>query len=209
MGMDISGFVECRAWHLHEDGEDVVWQAAIDLFFLNITRNYDAFGCLFGMRNYANFKPLAPERGLPADASETVRAELDGLAQWPDQAYGTTWITWAELKAVDWDEPAEQADCRIHRYQQTADGLRFIGKAAWDSRFTQAVGLPEPVPGQAMACPEGSEWLIGDTFYRAERIRRRDAVPKDGAWKPVWSVMEALASQSGDENVRLVVWFDS
>lgn len=48
MGTDISGFVECRAWHLHEEDEDSVWRAAIDLFFLNITRNYDAFGCLFG-----------------------------------------------------------------------------------------------------------------------------------------------------------------
>ena len=57
MGMDISGYVECRAWHLHEEGENAVWRAAIDLFFLNITRNYDAFGCLFGMRNYANFHP--------------------------------------------------------------------------------------------------------------------------------------------------------
>ena len=85
----------------------------------------------------------------------------------------------------------------------------MIGKSALDSRFTQAVGLPEPVPGQAPAWPEGSEWLVGDTLYRAEKIRRRDAVPEDGEWKPVWTVMEALASQHGDDNVRLVVWFDN
>ena len=208
MGMDISGFVECRAWHLHEQGGAAGWQAAIDLFLLNTTRNYDAFGCLFGMRNYANFLPLAAGRGMPSDASETVRAELAQLAPWPDQAYGVTWITWAELAAADWDEPAERADCRIHRYRRTEDGLRYIGKSSWDARFTRAVGLPDPVPGQAQAWPEGTEWLVGDTFYRAERLRRRDAVPADGAWKPVWAVMEALASLHGDENVRLVVWFD-
>ncbi|WP_256463461.1 hypothetical protein [Kitasatospora sp. RG8] len=40
-------------------------------------------------------------------------------------------------------------------------------------------------------------------------MRRRDAVTEDGEWKPVWTVMEALASTHGDDNVRLVVWFDS
>lgn len=118
MGTEISGFVECRASHLHEEGRVSAWRVAIDLFLLNITRNYDAFGCLFGVRNYADFRPLAADRGLPADASETVRAELDKLAQWPEQAYGTTWITWAELKAVDWDEPAEKTDSRLHEYRQ-------------------------------------------------------------------------------------------
>ncbi|WP_351226092.1 hypothetical protein [Streptomyces sp. NPDC002133] len=206
MGTDISGFVECRAWHLHKEDED--WRAAIDLFFLNTTRNYDAFGCLFGVRNYANFRPLAADRGLPAGASETVRAELERLAQWygPDQAYGTTWITWAEIKEVDWDEPAEKADSRLHEYRQTPDGLRLTGKAAWSPRFAQAVGLQ---PGEDREWPEGTEWLIGDTLYRSEKIRRRDAVPATGEWKSVWTVMEALAAQHGDDNVRLVVWFDN
>ncbi|MFE1963245.1 hypothetical protein [Streptomyces sp. NPDC059479] len=203
MGTDISGFVECRAWHLHEEGEDSVWRAAIDLFFLNIDKDYDAFGCLFGVRNYANFRPLAADRGLPADASETVRAELDRFAH-----HSTTWITWAELKEVDWDEPAEKADSRLHEYRQTAHGLRLVGKAAWSPRFAEAVGLPEQARGQAQEWPEGSEWLIGDTLYRSVKICRRDAVPETGGWKPVWTVMEALASRHGDENVRLVVWFD-
>ena len=129
MGTDISGFVECRSWRLHEDGEDTPWRAAIDLFFLNITRNYDAFGCLFGIRNYANFRPLATERGLPADASEAVRAELDRLSQWPDQAYGTTWVSWAELVAIDWTEEAEAPDSRLHRYRQTPEGLKLVTPA--------------------------------------------------------------------------------
>ncbi|MFJ8007365.1 hypothetical protein [Streptomyces fagopyri] len=207
MGTDISGFVECRAWHLNEEDEDSVWRAAIDLFFLNITRNYDAFGCLFGVRNYANFPPLAADRGLPADASETVRVELDQLAEWPDQAYGTTWITWTEIKEVDWGEPTASADSRLHQYRRTPDGLRLTGKFAWSSRFAQTVGLPAQVPGEVQEWPEGSEWLIGDTLYRSEKLRRRDAVPETGEWKPVWTVMEALASQHGDDNVRLVVWF--
>ncbi|WP_406500059.1 hypothetical protein OG936_36625 [Streptomyces sp. NBC_00846] len=63
------------------------------------------------------------------------------------------------------------------------------------------------MPDEAQEWPEGSEWLIGDALYRSEKLRRRDAVPETGEWKPVWMVMEALASQHGDDNVRLVVWF--
>lgn len=153
MGTDISGFVECRAWRADEGERDLVWRAAADLFLLNDTRNYDAFGCLFGVRNFANFRPLAAERGRPVDASEEVRAELDRLAPWPDQAYGTTWITWAELEAVDWDEPAERPDSRIHQYRQTPDGLRLVGKSGWSPEFARAVGLQQQLSGRGRPGP--------------------------------------------------------
>ncbi|MCX4818546.1 hypothetical protein OG883_01205 [Streptomyces sp. NBC_01142] len=208
MGTDINGFVEFRAGRADMGERDVVWRAAVDLDRLNDTRNYDAFGCLFGVRNFANFRPLAAERGRPVDASEEVRAELDRLALWPDQLYGTTWITWAELKAVDWDEPAERPDSRIHQYRQTPDGRRFVGKAGWDARFAQALNLSQRPSDPRPTWPEGTEWLIGDTLYRSETLRRRDAVGEDGEWKPVWDAMEKLASQHGDDHVRLVVWFD-
>jgi hypothetical protein len=54
MGTDISGFIECQAWKPPANSERAVWRPAIDLFLLNTTRNYDVFGCLFGIRNYAN-----------------------------------------------------------------------------------------------------------------------------------------------------------
>lgn len=44
-------------------------------------------------------------------------------------------------------------------------------------------------------------------MFRIERIRRRDAVP-DEEWGSVWTVMRALAELHGDDEVRLVVWFD-
>ncbi|MFV5994779.1 hypothetical protein ACNPQM_20495 [Streptomyces sp. NPDC056231] len=184
------------------------WHAAFDLYSLGVDRNYDAFGCLFGVRNYVNFRPLAPNRGIPIDASETVRAELDRLP-WPDQAHSCTWITWAELKAVDWDEMAERPDSRIHEYRDTPHGLRLVGKASWSPRFARAVGIPEPVAGgYGQEWPEGSEWLIDDVLFRSVKLCRRDAVTDTGEWQPVWNAMKALAEQHGDENVRLVVWFD-
>ncbi|MGW1493962.1 hypothetical protein [Streptomyces sp. NPDC002402] len=209
MGTDISGFVECGARAGDEGERDLVWRAVVDLCVLNDTRNYDAFGCLFGVRNFANFRPLAAERGRPLDASDKVRDELDRLAPWSDQAYGTTWITWAELKAVDWDEPAERPDSRIHQYRQSPDGLRFAGKSGWCPEFARAVGLRKQLSGSRPTWPDGTEWQIGDTLYRSETLRRRDAVREDGEWQPVWSAMATLAMEHGDDNVRLVVWFDN
>ncbi|MFE5912270.1 hypothetical protein ACFQ6B_24745 [Streptomyces wedmorensis] len=205
MGTDMSGFVEYRA---APGGREAAWSTAHDLSSLNDTRNYDAFGCLFGVRNYANFRPLAANRGLPADASATVTARFTQLTEWygEDGSHGTTWITWAEVKAVDWDEPAEKTDSRLHKYRQTPDGLRMTGKASWSPAFAEAVGLET---GEHRNWPEGSQWLVGDTLYRAVTIRRRHAVTETGEWQPVWKAMEALAAQHGDDNVRLVVWFDS
>ncbi|SEO15374.1 hypothetical protein [Actinacidiphila rubida] len=211
MGTDISGFVECRAWRFHEEeGEATTWHGVIDLFFLNTTRDYDAFGCLFGVRNYAGFRPLAADRGMPADASEAVRAELATLARWPDQMYGVTWITWAEVKRIDWDEPAETTDRRPHRYQRTPEGLRYLGKGAWDPVQAKVLA-PSNATRDARDAgdgrPDGTEWTVGDTVYRAQRLRRRDAVEIGGTWQPVWTTMETLAALHGDDNVRLVVWF--
>ncbi|MFJ8762726.1 hypothetical protein [Streptomyces cyaneofuscatus] len=44
-------------------------------------------------------------------------------------------------------------------------------------------------------------------MFRVERFRRREAVP-DHEWGPVWTVMRTLAELHGDDDVRLVVWFD-
>jgi hypothetical protein len=210
MGTDISGFIECRTWHLH--GEETPWHAAVDLFCLYTTRNYDAFGCLFGVRNFADFRPLATGRGLPGDVSEGVLAELDRAYSSPDDVFGTSWISWAEVKAVDWEEMAEAPDSRLHRYEQTPDGLKMAGKSGWSpttAQFAAAVGLPSQPGGEPPAWPEGAEWLVDDVLYRSETLSRRDAIPADSDWTPVWVVMETLAGLHGDDNVRLVVWFDN
>lgn len=140
MGTDISGFLEYRA---PRDNQEPTWYTAHDLSSLYGGRDYDAFGCLFGVRNYANFRPLAAYRGLPADASAAATARFAQLTEWygEDGFHGTTWITWAEVKAVDWDEPAEKPDSRLHEYRQTPSGLRMTGKASWSRAFAEAVGL--------------------------------------------------------------------
>ncbi|WP_406100636.1 hypothetical protein OG698_00160 [Streptomyces sp. NBC_01003] len=104
MATEIDGVIECRpgARLWGPDDEDSVWHAAMELWLLNIGNAYDALACLFGIRNTYGFQPLAADRGLPMDASETVAGEH---AAWGlDSVHGTTWITWAELLAADWQE---------------------------------------------------------------------------------------------------------
>ncbi|AZP15571.1 hypothetical protein ACIGMX_39915 [Streptomyces aquilus] len=105
MTTEFTGVIECRPlariWGVED--EDAVWQAAIDLDLLNTGNAYDALACLFGVRNSFGFRPLAEGRGLPEDASEGLRKRLAGWGG-PASAWGTTWITWAELRAADWDE---------------------------------------------------------------------------------------------------------
>lgn len=208
MGTDIHGFVECA----HELGDEP-WVAAIDIDLLYGGRDYDAFGCLFGVRNYAGFRPPAERRGLPDDVSSGVRGEFAG---WAGDGHSPTWISWAELKRIDWSEPAERVDARIHEYRRTRDGWVMTGKCAWSGRVAEVIGLSmRREPGRLVTYrshdwPEGTEWPDGDDLrYRVGRMTRREAVPIDGEWQPLWTVMEALAALHGDENVRLTVWFDN
>ncbi len=208
VGIDIHGFIECRPWvGPADEPHETQWEAAVRLDCLNITRDYDAFGCLFGVMNFAGFRPVAADRGLPADASELVHREhqaLDPPPQW------TTWVSSAQIAAVDWDEPAEQADARLHEYHRDETGQwRYQRKSSWSRAAFAAQGLPVPPPGTPpRPWPDGSTWTDGDRQFRAERLIRRTAVPAHGAWQPVWDVMAILSRLHGPDNCRLVVWFD-
>ncbi|MEV6784490.1 hypothetical protein [Streptomyces sp. NPDC051098] len=105
MSTDVSGMIECRpgARLWHPEDEDSAWEAGIDLFLLNRGNAYGGLACLFGIRNSFGFHPLAEGRGLPDDASQGLRDEFAAYGG-PDDVHGTTWLTWAELAATDWQE---------------------------------------------------------------------------------------------------------
>ena len=210
MGTDIRGFVECRTWGPGLDVDETAWQRAVELSMLGVTRDYAAFACLFGVRDLdGHWRPVSAGRGLPADVSAEVRA---AHASWGAAAFGATWLGWHEVLAIDWDEPAIPRATTIARYRRLADGtLELLHRDDWSRGFARASGTdtlavdPERV-GELWA--EGTVWEAGTLVFRAERARRRDAVPEDGPWHPVWTVMRALAGVHGDRNVRLVVWFE-
>ncbi|MFE2149261.1 hypothetical protein ACFXJO_03015 [Streptomyces lavendulae] len=105
MSTDVSGMIECRpgARLWGPDDEDTLWEVAIDLLLLNRGNAYDGLACLFGIRNYFGFRPLAEGRGFPDDASDGLRDEFADCGG-PRYVHGTTWLTWAELETTDWQE---------------------------------------------------------------------------------------------------------
>lgn len=78
-------------------------------------RNYLLFGLLAGVRA-GNFQPPIPPRGLPEDASPTVRLQY----QDDRDAHTPSWLTLAELQAFPWDDPLPS------------------GLQAWDATFKEA-----------------------------------------------------------------------
>ncbi|MFG2913712.1 hypothetical protein ACGF0D_12575 [Kitasatospora sp. NPDC048298] len=210
MGTTVHGFVECRTWGAGLGVEETAWYPAIELSMLGMTRDYAAFACLFGVRDLSgHWRPVAAGRGLPVDVSENARAEH---ASWGEAAFGATWLGWNEILAVDWDEPALPRATRITRYRRLPEGtLELVHTEDWSRAFARASGVNTLTvdPGRiGELWAEGTEWDTGALLFRAERHRRRDAVPADGSWQPVWTVMRTLADVHGEQNVRLVVWFE-
>lgn len=161
---------------------------------------------LFGVRETTAFRPLADYRGLPVDVSPESRTAFES---WGAGSRGASWITWAELAAVDWDEVANEVDDCVHEYRRGADGTwELYGRNTSLTRFAELSGLTAPgaVYRAGRTYQEGTEWPDGDRVFRIGRLRRRDAVPEE-EWGPIWSVMRTLAGLHGDEGVRLVVWF--
>lgn len=193
------------------------WFAFIDLSgFLG--NSYDLFGCLFGVRNYAQFRPIAPFRGLPTDVSQRVRHELEQRELDPTDlydeaevgAYGYSWISWAEIKAIDWNEAGEAADTRLHRYRRAEDGSPLHeGQQRWWPEFARRI-TPDDTWGleatfNPKVWPVGQEWEIEGALYRAEKTQRM--VCLDWSVRRLFAVLAALAEFHGDEGVRMVVWF--
>ncbi|MFI7414674.1 hypothetical protein ACIBU0_39145 [Streptomyces sp. NPDC049627] len=140
MSTDVSGMIECRpgARIWGEDDEDALWHEAIDLFVLNTGNAYDALACLFGVRNSFGFRPLAEGRGLPDDVSGEVRDRFHAEGG-PGHVWGTTWISWAELIAADWDE----TDGSGTRSRSAVAGADSHWAPVWDVMRTLA-GLHGP-----------------------------------------------------------------
>lgn len=206
MSTDINGYIKVGLRHRFRG---VRWQAAEKL---SVMGHYDMFGCLFGIKNYANFRPLAPERGIPPDASPTVKkavAEAERIfgRDTPD-FYAETWITWAEIKAIDWNEKALAPDRRLHRYKRQKDGsLEYAGKSGWSGEWGQEFNVtPEQALIDGVFWTEG-EREIGEHVYRAETLQRKDVLTVE--WVDLFKTLEDLAAKYGDDLVRLVVWFDS
>jgi hypothetical protein len=198
VGTDIHGWVEYR----HPDLE--LWIGVIKLAPLLSDRNYPLFAWLFDVHKAFggmqwDFSPLAARRGLPPDASAEAATEYAAvMAQSPEEVHGTTWISWREVQAIDWDEPIEDMIC-----ESRLD--RPGGIYSWRSQFLQHHA--DLLPDQAESLQPGQRWTVGDQMYEVVAMRRRDVLEEP--WELLFRLMVVLASRVEDtDHLRWVVWFD-
>lgn len=196
MGCDIHGYVEVDCGH-----EDRTWWKPAGNLFSFVGRAYDSFGCLFGVRNYAKFDPVAANRGIPDDASRTVTEDYES---WGVDAHSASYLTYTEVKEIDWSEMAQDPDGRysILDGNKEPTGTKFaLGPASgWTEvveENREAIENGEPVPSED-----------GDRYIQRRQTTREEALSSAWDWL-LHDYMGLLADRFGDEQVRVVVWFDN
>lgn len=169
IGCDIYGFLEVR-------DREGIWRFKGKI---PEDRDYDWFGVLAGIRNYANVPSIAEPRGLPINISArgTKRiARWDGL-----DGYNCSWLTLEDFSEYDWNQV--YTDGRISKVD------RKTGREIWKS-VSFSVRNPEP------------------DLYEYKHLSHTvgDLITSD--WERFLDKMEILASKRGLENVRIIFWFD-
>lgn len=169
IGCDIYGFLEVR-------DRNGVWK-----FKGKIPggRDYDWFGVLAGIRNYANVKPIAELRGIPTDISIKLAKKI---AYWGGlNGCSCSWLTLKDFSEYDWD--CVFVDGRISKVN------RKTGEEIWKA-ISFSIMNTEP------------------DLYEYKYLSRivGDLIQDD--WRRFLDKMELLATKRGLENVRIVFWFD-
>lgn len=162
--------------------------------------------------------PLAQGRGLPPDISDRAKSDYEAaIAAAPDEFFGTTWNTWAEIAAVDWKAPyghvvleyrPEKESAFTWPTEQSAfrEGIPadFIGSLDEVSRFVGP--FPPGFAGQGHDLKPGQRWEAKGRKYAVVSATRENLLGAN--WVLLFDIMALLAARLGSENVRLTVWFD-
>jgi hypothetical protein len=178
MGCDIHGWMEVRSeqWNGIEE--------------LDLDRAYDTFGLFFGVRNYARFKPVAEDRGIPSDANERVRGAYAAMG---DDAHSPSWLTWADVENMDSEQVVR--DSRIHVFDAAGHD---VGKFESSNELSS---------GDYLTIQRGGAVVRSGLTFRLADVKALENLPSD--WSRMFSRMGDLAKTYGAENVRIVVWFDN
>ncbi|TJZ99596.1 hypothetical protein [Actinacidiphila oryziradicis] len=206
MSTDIHGGIEFRHPGVGTDYEGEPWIAAMDLWPLYDQTDYAAFGCLFGVRNYAGFRPLAAGRGLPSDLSSGLRAQLESSVAAGDLT-GASWVSWKELARLDLTSTPDHFVGRLTWSTMSSPSLlhQQLVPSPWPPDVLAAVGQPPP---ELDLAAHGREWTTTDLHCRYEPLAAGAVLGEGSHWPHVFTVMRALADRFGEETVRLVVTFN-
>lgn len=201
MGCDIHAAIEFR-----RNGH---WEAIP----LDLNRDYDMFAILANVRNgegfagcktASGFRSISDGRGLPEDISETARE-----AAWGD--HSDTWVMLDEILQYDWTE-------KVTHYG-VVNSIEF---EEWD-RMKRWVPAPksycDDVVGANVTKIEVEEMRqyvrrtpredLSRNVYC--RISWNETTAESGAqiWRKVLPLMLKLSREVGNDNVRMVMNFDS
>ncbi|MCC5580332.1 hypothetical protein IMZ11_32405 [Microtetraspora sp. AC03309] len=206
MGTDIYGFIEVRHLSVGKDWhEGEAWAVCMRLDVLYEGSDYAAFGCLFGVRDWLGWTPVAAERGLPADVSESVRTEYERDARLDDAIHSCTWVSWAELRELDMTvRPAARGMLEIHPRPWMIERYRIDDQ--WPDEVVEQYGMP-PLGASPVEAPAG-RWEVAGATLEYGPVTRLDVLGPGTGWEHVFEVMRALAQRFAPDGVRLVVWFD-
>lgn len=81
------------------------FESQYELVGLFTVRNYEAFGCLAGVRSYDDSPRIDNPRGVPVDAAVTT---LGDIARWDDDGHSHSYVTLREV--VEFNMRDQQVD---------------------------------------------------------------------------------------------------
>ncbi|MFE6177060.1 hypothetical protein [Streptomyces sp. NPDC056464] len=207
MSTDIHGGIEFRHPGVdtdYYDGEP--WVTAMDLWPLYDQTDYAAFACLFGVRNYAGFQPLAPDRGLPVDLPSGMGSQLGSWVAAGD-LHSASWVSWAEIASMDLVTTSDEFMGRLTWCTKSLPSTlhQQLVSDPWPPATLSAVGVP---PANLHGATERVEWSTDEVMCTYEPLTLGAVLGPQTHWPHVFAVMKALAGRFGDDGVRLVVAFD-
>lgn len=168
-----------------------------------VDRSYPTFASLFGVRNRYGFDPLFDHRGLPDRRGFVLDGKLpDPGEREPADAWGATYCTRSELRAVDWDATLSARAGRYRVLDEDGEptGETFVTAEEWAAVID--ANRDRLAAGDAVPNEDGTRYIDQPRWTRRETL--------SPAWDwVIFDLLESFARRWDPRDVRLTVWFDS
>lgn len=167
-------------------------------------RNYNLFSILAGVRNTYEVIPIAPPRGMPLEASGTVRNEHEG---WGLDAHSCSYFTFAEILKFDWENRGLENEGYVDeetykKFLETGDPYPCCSGVGG--------GNIEKVLNSEMnrIIKEKYPWENDKNFYTAIKWTRKYS---EIASEILNNIKKTVAENNIDDldSYRIVFWFDN
>lgn len=196
MGTDIHGVIEVKP-HWTDRWRPV---GRIDNL---VSRNYDMFSSLFGVRGHAGFEAMWPDRGLPNNAGWKTERMLDD-EEVKLYCHSEAYFTLEEMNGIDWDETSPELDSRISVLDDDGNYKMKAGYMPVFDEFTDE-------QWETLNRGDRLEWVRQDgvtQYFVRQQMTRHDAMSDSWEWF-IFTYLPTFGERFGPENVRVLVWFDS